>query len=221
MFRKPKRDVNRVFIHCSASDHPHHDSVKVIEEWHKDRWPSACELYSGYHFFIAKSGVIQKSRPLEHIPIAQRGHNTKAIAICLSGLKYFTDEQMKSLYLLCKAIDTEYQGRVTFHGHCEVSAKSCPNFDYRQALNLDRFGRFDSRGRDLPPPVAYPVVKNGSRGEAVKVLQAKLGLPVDGIFGEVTQTYVQGFQYARGLVADGIVGKKTWVEVNTPAMFKG
>ena len=27
MFEKPKRKVNKVFIHCSASDNPDHDTI--------------------------------------------------------------------------------------------------------------------------------------------------------------------------------------------------
>ena len=29
---------------------------------------------------------------------------------------------------------------LTFHGHCEVSNKLCPVFDYRKVLSLDEFG---------------------------------------------------------------------------------
>ena len=31
------RKVNRVFIHCSASDRPEHDSAEVMEQWHLER----------------------------------------------------------------------------------------------------------------------------------------------------------------------------------------
>lgn len=53
-------------------------------------------------------------------------------------------------------------------------------------------------------------IKLGSKGEDVKVLQAKLGLSADGIFGVKTDAAVRKFQTERGLVADGIVGAKTW-----------
>lgn len=53
-------------------------------------------------------------------------------------------------------------------------------------------------------------IKNGSKGDAVKVLQGALHLKQDGIFGKVTEDAVRAFQRKNGLVADGIVGEKTW-----------
>mgnify|MGYP004459084731 FL=1 len=59
-------------------------------------------------------------------------------------------------------------------------------------------------------------LKNGSRGDDVKELQRLLtdaGFPcgaADGIFGKVTKKAVIEYQNSKGLVADGIVGEKTW-----------
>lgn len=53
-------------------------------------------------------------------------------------------------------------------------------------------------------------IRKGSRGEAVKTLQTKLGITADGIFGANTETAVKNFQREKGLVIDGIVGAKTW-----------
>lgn len=53
-------------------------------------------------------------------------------------------------------------------------------------------------------------IKLGSKGEDVKILQQKLNLVVDGIFGPITEETVKSFQKANGLVADGIVGPNTW-----------
>jgi len=50
-----------------------------------------------------------------------------------------------------------------------------------------------------------------TRGQSVRLLQEKLGrVAVDGIFGPNTRSAVQSFQRKKGLVADGIVGPKTW-----------
>src|SRR5262245_27022004 len=55
----------------------------------------------------------------------------------------------------------------------------------------------------------------GSTGEAVRCLQSRLDQlgydpgPVDGQFGTMTRAAVVRFQRARGLTADGIVGRET------------
>lgn len=59
-------------------------------------------------------------------------------------------------------------------------------------------------------------LKNGSRGDDVKELQrilTKEGFQcgaADGIFGKATKKAVIEYQNSKGLVADGIVGEKTW-----------
>lgn len=62
---------------------------------------------------------------------------------------------------------------------------------------------------------ADPILRQGDSGSAVNELQKLLNakgtkLVVDGIFGSATQTAVINFQRSNDLVADGIVGAKTW-----------
>lgn len=54
------------------------------------------------------------------------------------------------------------------------------------------------------------ILKKGSRGSQVKVLQKALNLYEDGIFGNLTEEAVKQFQKSHGLVVDGVVGNKTW-----------
>ncbi len=67
----------------------------------------------------------------------------------------------------------------------------------------------------LPLAVDAAVLKKGSRGDEVVILQKKLKQwgyyngAVDGIFGSGTEKAVQYFQRKNGLTADGIVGTKT------------
>lgn len=54
------------------------------------------------------------------------------------------------------------------------------------------------------------ILKQGSRGNDVFVLQKALDIPQDGVFGKKTKEAVIEFQKANNLLADGIVGNKTW-----------
>ena len=138
MFKKPSREVSKVFLHCSASDNPKHDNAATMNAWHKERGFNEI----GYHFFIRKDGTIERGRDIEKVPAAQQGHNTGSIAICLHGLKkeLFTSAQFSALKSLCQEINFEYHGEVTFHGHKEVAAKDCPVFDYKKVLGLNSKG---------------------------------------------------------------------------------
>lgn len=65
-------------------------------------------------------------------------------------------------------------------------------------------------------------LKVGSKGSEVRELQAFLQVQVDGVFGKRTKAAVIEFQKAHNLIADGIVGAKTWAVIKTgeiPADF--
>lgn len=69
-----------------------------------------------------------------------------------------------------------------------------------------------------PQPVTRPMLRKGSRGDAVKEMQARLiergynlgKCGADGIFGKMTLAAVKAFQKAKGLKVDGICGPLTW-----------
>ena len=214
-FEKSQREVERVFLHCSASDRPAHDDVAVMRDWHLARgWSDV-----GYHFFIKKNGEVQDGRDIERTPAAQGGHNTGTIAICLHGLavENFTEAQYRSVIRLCNEIHQAYpEDAVTFHGHCEVSSKDCPVFPYRKVLGLDAHGHMEFPQDPTPPVrVEAPTLRVMDRGPAVRRLQELLNargadLSPDGIFGVMTRDAVIRFQSENDLDADGIVGPATW-----------
>ena len=57
------------------------------------------------------------------------------------------------------------------------------------------------------------LLKKGSKGEQVKLLQEFLEITADGDFGPKTEMAVKSWQYANNLDADGIVGPLTWDEM--------
>lgn len=222
-FQKPARHVDRVFLHCSASDDPDHDDIETIRHWHVGErgWSDV-----GYHYFIRSDGTLEEGRPLERTPAAQAGHNAGTVAICLHGLaaENFTRAQYRTLIALAREIDGALEGNVAFHGHCEVSAKSCPVFPYRAVLGLDGTGGMTGSPTDSPvlpedPPEAAgdepATLEITARGVAVRRLQRLLeeaGYPLeaDGSFGQATLAAVRAFQADNGLEADGIVGLSSW-----------
>lgn len=64
------------------------------------------------------------------------------------------------------------------------------------------------------------LLKKGSKGEDVKKIQAYLKITADGDFGEGTEKAVKAWQAKNGLVADGIVGDKTFAKMNGGATVK-
>jgi len=102
-------------------------------------------------------------------------------------------------------------------GHKEYALpagrKPDPTFDmaaFRSAVSEYLVGK-------TPPPLiaaqdvkGRPTVRRGSRGDAVKELQAALGVDPDGVFGARTEAALRARQRELGLVPDGIAGPKTW-----------
>jgi peptidoglycan hydrolase-like protein with peptidoglycan-binding domain len=65
-------------------------------------------------------------------------------------------------------------------------------------------------GAPEAPLYAAPVIlRIGSTGDAVALVQKKVSVEADGWFGPMTEAAVKAYQQANGLVPDGIVGPKT------------
>lgn len=61
--------------------------------------------------------------------------------------------------------------------------------------------------------IQLPVIQKGSTGTAVSMLQAMLGVSVDGDFGPATDTSLKAFQKNVKISDDGICGEDTWKKV--------
>ena len=78
---------------------------------------------------------------------------------------------------------------------------------------------YDATPVNVMPVTTQPMLRTGSRGDAVRKLQELLNAKgytcgsVDGIFGSKTYAAVLAFQKANGLAADGIVGSLTWAKL--------
>lgn len=128
--------IKCVILHCSASDRPEDDDISVIDRWHKERGLDKV----GYHYFIRKSGVIQKGRKLFEIGAHCKGQNTASVGVCLSGNHKFTEAQFKSAALIFHDL---YEilpnlGRHAIFPHFLFNHnKTCPNFSVKELLKFN------------------------------------------------------------------------------------
>lgn len=81
----------------------------------------------------------------------------------------------------------------------------------QKELNAQGFGSIDVDGIPGPKTLgACPVIKLGAQGNITRLIQEKLHILTDGIFGNITKGAVMEFQRKNGLAVDGIVGQNTW-----------
>ena len=73
-------------------------------------------------------------------------------------------------------------------------------------MDADDLGEDDGATIDVDD---IGVLRKGSKGEGVKMMQEALGIGADGDFGPGTERALKAWQAANGLVADGIAGPKT------------
>jgi peptidoglycan hydrolase-like protein with peptidoglycan-binding domain len=64
-------------------------------------------------------------------------------------------------------------------------------------------------GDDAPDIDDIGVLRKGSRGAGVKMMQEALGIGADGSFGPGTERALKKWQAAKGLTPDGIAGPNT------------
>ena len=120
------------------------------------------------------------------------------------------------------------QGAEFCIGHKEWAGPRKPDPEFGPGLMMDDFRkRVDEIMNGAHPPKLIPPVENpeaakaggdpgrptlrrGMKGKFTRELQAKLKITVDGDFGAKTEAAVRAFQRKHNLVADGIVGPKTW-----------
>lgn len=105
-----------------------------------------------------------------------------------------------------------YTGANDHTHHFHVSFVSVPALEQSKVT----FGVAAMGGRAVKPTTVKKMVagsralKQGSVGTDVGVVQAKVGVKVDNVFGPVTTAAVKKFQAAKKLTQDGIVGKITF-----------
>lgn len=81
---------------------------------------------------------------------------------------------------------------------------------------------YGSSTTTAPKQTSSALLRNGSRGQAVKDLQSQLKnlnyykSTIDGIYGSLTESAVRAFQRDNGLAVDGIAGPQTFAALKNP-----
>ena len=191
-----------IILHHTAATQ---GTVQAIHNYHMNGrgWKGI-----GYNFYVRKDGKIYQGRPEWAVGAHATGYNDKSIGVCAEGnfeAEKMPEAQKKAIIELVRDLKQKYPN-AQIKRHKDFAATSCPGKNYPfdeiiQAVNK-------KEGDNV-------ILKNGSRGDAVKQLQTnlnKLGFncgTADGIFGVKTEAAVKAFQKAYGLAVDGIAGPAT------------
>tara|TARA_Y100001963_G_C6681510_1_gene400075 strand:+ start:305 stop:721 length:417 start_codon:yes stop_codon:yes gene_type:complete len=136
------RKINKLIVHCSASDKDTHDNPNVIREWHLQKGWHDC----GYHYIITKDGSLSVMRPISLKGAHCYGQNSYSIGICLTGLEVFTEYQLRTLKKLCLNLCEifELHDTVIYPHWYFNNEKSCPVFglgEVREYVSERRYKR--------------------------------------------------------------------------------
>ena len=143
-FKKSKRTINEIIVHCTATPEGREVSVDEIRRWHKQRGFSDI----GYHYVVHIHGEVENGRDVDLVGAHCTGHNTHSIGVCYVGgmdranknpKDTRTLAQKAALLKLLEELKTLYpQARI--YGHRDFANKACPSYDatmeYRQISYL-------------------------------------------------------------------------------------
>jgi N-acetylmuramoyl-L-alanine amidase len=130
------RKINKIIVHCTATQRDHNVTVKDLRKWHVNErgWSDI-----GYHFFIDLKGEVHECRPIEKTGAHSKGQNFDSIGVAYAGglgsdnawHDTRTEEQKLSLEELLCYLKVLYS-KATIYGHRDFSEKMCPSFDARE-----------------------------------------------------------------------------------------
>lgn len=190
-----------------------------------------------YNVVVHPNGDIFTGRYLNGVPALGAhtgGHNARSLGLALIG-NYVNSQPSEAAiaslaHVLNSWVAKGYITRTfTFKAHKDAPyATACAGTNLiDQMAKILKDAALPS-GSYTPTPVkqvyqppvstapAYPMLlRRGAKGNFVRQFQQRLAergwrISVDGIFGSQTEAIVRQFQREKGLVVDGLVGKKTW-----------
>ena len=132
-FKKSKRRITEIIVHCSATPEGKDYTVNDIRRWHKQQgWSDI-----GYHYVIYRNGHIEPGRDVDISGAHCEGHNSNSIGVCYIGgvarngktaKDTRTLAQKAALLSLLKDLRELYP-EAKIYGHRDFAHKDCPSFD--------------------------------------------------------------------------------------------
>lgn len=175
---------------------------------------------ASWHFTVDDQAIIQHIPAEEvawHCGDGRNGTGNRksiGIEICVNADGDFNQAKEHAVWLI-RHLMSQYG--IPIHlvvPHKHWSGKNCP------ANLLPHWEEFMMQVADYPfssPSNQYrrliKLTRPMMRGDDIKMVQGKLGVHADGIYGPITQQAVKDFQRKYSLRVDGIVGPKTWVRL--------
>ena len=132
-FKKSKRAITEIIVHCTSTPEYMDATVEDIRRWHKQQgWSDI-----GYHYVVYRDGSIHEGRNVDIAGAHCDGHNSHSIGVCYVGgcagdgktpKDTRTDRQKAALLALLVDLRKLYpDARII--GHRDLSTKACPSFD--------------------------------------------------------------------------------------------
>lgn len=212
--------VNTVYIH--------HGGTHLSGHTQKDE-ASALQAYQRYHlrkgwadiaysFAVGpQSGRVYELRGWNARPGATKGHNADSYSIVIIGntsTQRVSEECVDSVRRLIEI--GQRAGKITQKvqvlGHRDVKSTACPGDSAYSRLKDMAPGATPKTTVSKAPTYRrmLRLRRPRMRGNVVKWVQSIVGANPDGVYGPKTKALVQKWQRSKGLVADGIVGPKTY-----------
>lgn len=135
-FKRSKRTIREIIIHCSATPEGKDYTVTDIRRWHKQQgWSDI-----GYHYVVYRNGHVEPGRDVDISGAHCQGHNSHSIGICYVGgmdrsnkksKDTRTLQQKAAMLNLLNDLRKLYPEALIYGHHNFDNGKDCPCFDAR------------------------------------------------------------------------------------------
>ncbi len=133
------RKIDLIVIHCSATRCDKPFPVTALIRCHRKRFG-----FTGYHYYITRSGYVYQTRHEQLVGAHARGYNEHSLGVCYEGgldpqgnpADTRTPRQRRSLLRLLQRLKQEHPGaRIVGHRDLPGVHKACPCFDAQTEYN--------------------------------------------------------------------------------------